>query len=98
MSLDHVFSVINCSTEWSFKQAFRIPNMSDKPYHKLRKFLDTFPLGFPRTASGVEIKILKKLFTPAEAQLAVQLSPVPEAAAQIAQRAALDPNELVEKL
>ena len=98
MSLDHVFSVINCSTERSFKQAFRIPNMSDKPYHQLREFLDTFPLGFPGTASGVEIKILKKLFTPAEAQLAVQLSPVPEAAEQIAQRAALDPNKLVEKL
>ena len=72
--------------------------MSDKPYYTLREFLDAFPLGFPRTASGVEIQILKKLFTPAEAELAVQLSPVPEEAAQIAQRTGLNQDNLTEKL
>jgi ferredoxin len=72
--------------------------MSDKPYHQLREFLDTFPLGFPRTASGVEIKILKKLFTHEEAELAVRLSPVPEAAAKIAQRTGFNQDKLVEKL
>ena len=72
--------------------------MSDKPYYKLREFLDTFSLGFPQTASGVEIKILKKLFTQAEAQLVLQLSPVPEEAAQIAQRTGMNEDKLVEKL
>jgi Pyruvate/2-oxoacid:ferredoxin oxidoreductase delta subunit len=72
--------------------------MSDKPYYKLREFLDTFPLGFPQTASGVEIKILKKLFSHQEAELAVLLSPVPEEAAQIAQRTGLNQDNLNEKL
>ena len=72
--------------------------MSEKHYLKLREFLDTFPLGFPRTASGVEIQILKKLFTHEEAKLAVLLSPVPEEAAQIAQRTGLNHDKLAEKL
>lgn len=72
--------------------------MIDKPYHKLREFLDTFPLGFPKTAAGVEIKILKKLFSETEAKLALQLSPVPEEAVQIAQRTGLNQDKLVEKL
>ena len=72
--------------------------MSDKPYDKLREFLDTFPLGFPRTASGVEIQILKKLFTHEEADLAVLLSPVPEEASQFAQRTGLNQDNLTKKL
>ena len=72
--------------------------MSDKPYYKLCEFLDTFPLGFPRTASRVEIQILKKLFTHEEAELAELLSPVPEEASQIAQRARLNQDNLSKKL
>ena len=68
--------------------------MSDKPYHKLREFLDQFPLGFPETESGVEIKILKRLFTDEEARIAVLLKPVPEEAAQIAGRTGLEESEL----
>ncbi|MEX2706541.1 MAG: hypothetical protein Q6352_015015 [Candidatus Freyrarchaeum guaymaensis] len=45
--------------------------MSDEPYLRLREFLDQFPLGFPKTPSGVEIKILKRLFTEEEAKTAV---------------------------
>jgi len=72
--------------------------MADNPYDKLREFLDSFPLGFPRTASGVELQILKKLFTQEEAELAVMLSPVPEEAAQIEQRTGLNQDHLTEKL
>jgi len=72
--------------------------VSDKPYHKLREFLDQFPLGFPQTESGVEIKILKRLFTDEEARIAVLLKPVPEEAAQIAGRTGLVEGELEEKL
>jgi len=32
--------------------------MSDEAYLKLRNFLDQFPLGYPETPSGVEVKIL----------------------------------------
>ena len=72
--------------------------MSDEPYFKLREFLDQFPIGFPQTASGVEIKILKRLFTPEEAEIAVLLSPLPEEAALIAKRAGLAEEHLAIKL
>jgi electron transport complex protein RnfB len=72
--------------------------MSDTSYLKLREFLDQFPLGFPQTPSGVEIKILKRLFTEEEADIAVLLTPFPEQAGQIAERAGMDAQELEEKL
>jgi len=72
--------------------------MSEKHYHKLRKFLDQFPLGFPETASGVEIKILKRLFKEEEAKLAVLLGPVPEEVARIAERTGIKPDQLAEQL
>jgi DNA-binding MarR family transcriptional regulator len=76
----------------------QISDMSDEPYYKLSEFLDTFPLGFPRTISGVEIQILKKLFTHEEAELAGLLSQVPEEASQIAQRTGLNQDNLTKKL
>jgi hypothetical protein len=33
-------------------------------YEKLAMHLDDLPAGFPRTESGVEIRILRRLFTP----------------------------------
>ncbi|HWR67504.1 MAG TPA: hypothetical protein VN416_00650 [Desulfomonilia bacterium] len=36
--------------------------MSDEVYERLRAFLDRFPLGYPKTASGLGITILKRLF------------------------------------
>ncbi|RJP24749.1 MAG: 4Fe-4S dicluster domain-containing protein [Candidatus Abyssobacteria bacterium SURF_5] len=72
--------------------------MSDTPYIKLREFLDQFPIGFPLTPSGVEMEILKRLFTREEAKLAVLLTPMPEDASQVAARTGLDERELEEKL
>lgn len=72
--------------------------MSDSVYYQLREFLDRFPVGFPRTDSGVEIKILKKLFLPEEAEIALLLTPLPEEVSIIAGRAGLDPDELGKKL
>lgn len=72
--------------------------MTDTPYTKLREFLDQFPLGFPRTSTGVEIEVLKRLFTEEEAQLAVLLPLLPEEAGRIAERNRLDAKELEEKL
>ena len=43
-------------------------------YQKLAKRLDQIPNGFPRTESGVELKLLAKLFTSEEADLASNLS------------------------
>lgn len=39
-------------------------------YRDLQKHLDSMPVGFPATESGVEIRILKRLFTPQEAAIA----------------------------
>lgn len=47
-------------------------------YRKLQKHLDEMPVGFPSTKSGVELRILKHLFTPEEAQIAIKLSFLPE--------------------
>ncbi|MGD0159628.1 MAG: 4Fe-4S binding protein [Candidatus Bathyarchaeia archaeon] len=48
--------------------------MSDTVYERLADALDRLPNGFPRTPSYVEIRILKKIFSPEEAKLACQLS------------------------
>ena len=36
-------------------------------YEKLAKHLDNLPAGYPSTESGVEMRILKRLFSPEEA-------------------------------
>ena len=72
--------------------------MTDDAYFKLREFLDSFPIGFPKTESGVEMKILKKLYTEEEAKIAVLLPPTPTRAVSIARRHKLDPKYLEEML
>ena len=72
--------------------------MSDEVYHKLAKVLDTLPNGFPSTDSGVEIKILKKIFTPEEAELFCDLRLTLETADQIAERTGRPLEGLEEKL
>ena len=72
--------------------------MPDNAYSRLREFLDQFPLGFPATPSGVEIKILKRLFTEEEAKTAVLLTPLPEDASQIAKRSGINRRTLEERL
>jgi len=72
--------------------------MSDVPYFKLREFLDQFPLGFPQTPSGVEIRILKRLFTVEEAETTLLLTPLPEEVFPIAVRSGRDVADLERKL
>lgn len=43
-------------------------------YRTLQKHLDKQAVGFPATKSGVEIRILKRLFTPDEAKIAMHLT------------------------
>ncbi len=59
-------------------------------YQKLAKHLDELPGGFPETDIGVELRILKRLFTPDEAELALLTTLIPEAAKVIARRAKID--------
>lgn len=67
-------------------------------YEQLSAHLDRLPAGFPKTPSGVEIRILKRLFTPEEARLAQLLTLRPEGVDRIAKRAGMEPEELGEKL
>jgi Na+-translocating ferredoxin:NAD+ oxidoreductase subunit B len=60
--------------------------MDHNAYQKLAKVLDTLPNGFPSTKSGVEIKLLKKIYTPDEADLFCDLKLHLETADQIAKR------------
>jgi len=55
-------------------------------YRELQKHLDKLPIGFPQTKSGVEIKILKLLFTPIEAEIAAKLKIMPETIGPIYRR------------
>jgi Fe-S-cluster-containing hydrogenase component 2 len=57
----------------------------NRPYEKLARKLDRIPNGFPRTESGVELKLLAKLFTPKDAVLASTLEMEPKALSEIAQ-------------
>jgi Na+-translocating ferredoxin:NAD+ oxidoreductase RNF subunit RnfB len=65
--------------------------MSQSVYKKLARKLDAIPNGFPGTESGVELKILAKIYTPKEAALACEMLLVPESAEQIAKRTGRDP-------
>jgi len=47
--------------------------MSEDIYRRLQQHFDTFPLGFPPTESKVEIRLLKRLFSPQEAEIALFL-------------------------
>ena len=55
-------------------------------YTRLAKKLDELPNGFPATESGVELKLLKKIFEPEEAEMALKIKPIPETAETIAKR------------
>ena len=48
--------------------------MSQDIYGRLANAMDALPNRYPRTASGVEIKIIKRVFTPEEVELAGQMS------------------------
>ncbi len=53
-------------------------NTENQVYRKLQRHLDRMPGGFPEVESGLDIKLLKQLFTPEEAEMATQLSMKPE--------------------
>ena len=55
-------------------------------YKKLARELDKIPEGYPETGSGVELKILAKLFTPEQAELAGHLNLEPQLAKIIAKK------------
>jgi Na+-translocating ferredoxin:NAD+ oxidoreductase subunit B len=72
--------------------------MNDSVYKKLAKALDTLPNGFPATESGVEIKLLQKVFAPEQADLFCDLRLTFETVEEIAARTGRPVDGLKEKL
>ena len=66
--------------------------MPKDPYRSLARQLDALPNGFPATDSGVELKLLAKIFTPEEALLASEMRQILEPAGVIAERAGTEPK------
>jgi electron transport complex protein RnfB len=67
-------------------------------YQELAHHLDDLPGGFPSTESGVELRILRRLFTPEEAELALHLTLLPEEPRVVARRAQLTTEEATRRL
>jgi len=64
-------------------------SMQNAVYHELANHLDRLPGGFPSTPDGLELRILKRLFTEPEAWLACHLTLIPETAQVVAYRCGL---------
>jgi ferredoxin len=63
--------------------------LSRQIYHQLARHLDDLPCGYPATESGVELRILERLFTPEEARLASVLTVIAEEPRVVARRAGI---------
>lgn len=66
--------------------------MSEDVYRRLAQRLDAIPNGFPATESGVELRLLAKIFEPEEAALAAEMRLAREPAEVIGARAGVDPR------
>jgi Na+-translocating ferredoxin:NAD+ oxidoreductase subunit B len=58
----------------------------DFEYRRLQRHLDQMPIPFPATQTGVELRLLKHLFTPEETAIAVAMSAIPEPVERIQKR------------
>ncbi len=63
-------------------------------YERLREHLDGLHGGFPATESGVHLQILRRLFTPEEAEIAPLLGLKLETAEVIAQKAGMNEEKV----
>ena len=72
--------------------------MDEDIYCRLKECLHNMPGGYPDGPDGIEIKILKKLYSPEEARLFLELKTEPEEAAAIHARTGIDALVLSEKL
>lgn len=63
-------------------------------FRRLAEHLDNLPAGYPSTESGVEIRILERLFSPEEAEVATGMSMFPRSVNAIASSTGRDEREL----
>jgi electron transport complex protein RnfB len=69
----------------------KVIGLTEIVYEKLARRLDAIPNGFPRTKSGVELKLLAKMYTGEEAALASEMRLKTETPEEIARRTGRDP-------
>ncbi len=67
--------------------------MSNPIFRTLQERLDQYSMGFPKTQSGIEIKILEKLFSIDDAKMFLQLSPMLETPDKVSSRVETSPEE-----
>ena len=67
-------------------------------YETLAEKLDALPNGYPPTEDGAHLRLLEKIFTPQEAEMAAQLNAEPEPLRTIAERVGREPKELRQTL
>ena len=72
--------------------------MDTSVYQQLAERLNALPNGFPPTDDGRELKLLAKIFTPEQADLASQLTPELETVEEIAARTGRNASELRDQL
>ena len=72
--------------------------MSEESYRKLAEHLDRLPGGFAPSDTGADLRLLQRLFTPQEAELATHLTLEREEAQVIARRAGLPLAETERRL
>jgi Na+-translocating ferredoxin:NAD+ oxidoreductase subunit B len=65
-------------------------NLENAIYRRLQRHLDKQAIGFPSTWSGADIRLLKRLFTPDEAKIALHLTYKPSPLEQITKSAATE--------
>jgi len=70
----------------------------DIHYKRLAEKLNALPNGFPPTDDGRELKLLAKIFTPEQAELAAELLPTFETAEEIAARTGKNASDLRNQL
>ena len=69
---------------------------TDSIYRKLQRHLNTLPIGYPQTDSGVELRLLKYIFTPKEAEIAIKLRFIPDPIESIYRRVKKQINSIEE--
>ncbi len=86
--------IIDLTTQSSLFQK----NMSDTIYRNLQEKLDNYAIGFPATETGIEIKLLKKLFSEPDARLFLELTLSLEDPQKIARRTGRELSEVSQQL
>ena len=72
--------------------------MAPEVYKKLRERIDQYGHGFSETESGIEIKVLERLFTEEEAEMYLNLSEKLQTARAVSEKIGWSPDEVEETL